>query len=828
MGIDRAGGGNCRMRSARWRKLLLMLLVALFTSLGVVCLTISDVSAAPVAISDVFTTAEDTALVVAAPGVLANDTNVDGPSLRAIPSSGPSHGTVILNGDGSFRYTPQSNYYGSDSFRYSVSDGARQSSTVAVNLTVTPVNDAPSGITLFGGTVPENVPLGTQVGWFTTQDLETTTGFTYTLSGEGADVLEMFNVNYLRTNVGLDFETKNTFTLHVRTTDYGGLSYERDFAITVTNVNEAPVAANDSYVPTEDVAMSILAPGVLANDVDVDSSVLTARLVSGPAHGSLTLNVDGSFAYTPGPDYWGPDSFAYEAWDGALAGAPATVTLTVVFANDVPSFTKGSDQTVLEDCGPTTIAGSAVNVSAGPSNETGQTLNFNVTNSNNSLFAVQPAVEANGTLTYTPAANQNGMVTVTLTLTDDATTGGPALTTASQTFTITVTAVNDAPVNTAPPSIAGTMNVGDMLTAAPGIWNDTIDTSVSGTSTLTFTYQWVRAEDASGMNAVDIASATSSSYGLSDPDAHKYLCVRVTCIDDGVGLPTAQSTTLSTPWTFQVINRPPSITEGASTPVSMDEDGNPLTWNLTLHATDADSDILTWSILTQALRGTAAATGTGTFKVITYIPTANYNGPDSFVVQVRDGYSGTDSTTVNVTVNPINDTPSFTGGADQTVPEDCGPQTVSGWATSITAGPADEAGQAIDFIVTNDNTTLFSTQPAVAANGTLTFTPAAKGNGTASVTVSIHDNGGTVSDGVGTSAPQMFAITVTAVNDPPVDTYTLTYTSGTNGMISGISPQTVNQAASGTLVIAVPNVGYHFVSWSDNNSTTLLQGLTST
>ena len=281
-------------------------------------ITVTPVNDAPVAMPDSYTTAEDTVLIVAAPGVLANDIDVDGPSLQAVPGFGPSHGKVVLNSDGSFRYTPVGNYYGSDSFLYSVSDGARQSSFVTVNLTVTPVNDAPTGITQYGGTVPENVPLGTQVGWFTTQDPETTTGFTYALSGEGAEVLEMFNVNYVRTKAGLDFETKKTYTLHVRTTDSEGLSFEKDFVISVTDVNEAPVAANDSYVPTEDVAMNVLAPGVLANDVDVDSSVLTARLVSGPAHGSLTLNADGSFAYTPCPDYWGPDSFAYEAGMGRL------------------------------------------------------------------------------------------------------------------------------------------------------------------------------------------------------------------------------------------------------------------------------------------------------------------------------------------------------------------------------------------------------------------------------------------------------------------------------------------------------------------------------
>src|SRR5450756_2342423 len=247
----------------------------------------------------------------------------------------------------------------------------------------------------------------------------------------------------------------------------------------------------------------------------------------------------------------------------------------------------------------------------------------------------------------------------------------------------------------------------------------------------------------------------------------------------------------------------------------MDEDASPTPFSLALHATDADGDTLTWSVPSGASHGTATASGTGSSKNIGYTPTADYNGSDSFVVQVSDGYGGTDDITVSVTVNPINDIPSFTGGADQIVLEDCGAQTVNSWATSISAGPVDEAGQALDFIVTNDNTTLFSTQPAVAANGTLTFISAANQNGSAIVTVQIHDDGGTANGGVDTSTPQTFTITVTAVNDPPINTYTLTYTAGTNGTILGMSSQTVNQGATGAPVTAVPHAGYHFVSWSD-------------
>src|SRR5207253_934460 len=107
--------------------------------------------------------------------------------------------------------------------------------------------------------------------------------------------------------------------------------------------------------------------------------------------------------------------------------------------------TKGADVTVLEDSGAYSQSGWATAISDGP-NESGQALTFSVTNSNNALFAVQPAVAANGTLTLTLAADAFGSASVTVTLQDDGgTANGGSDTSASQTFTIKVSAVNDAP-----------------------------------------------------------------------------------------------------------------------------------------------------------------------------------------------------------------------------------------------------------------------------------------------------------------------------------------------------------------------------------------------
>jgi VCBS repeat-containing protein len=108
-----------------------------------------------------YSTGEDTVLTVNAPGVLANDSDADGNQLSAVLGSGPSHGTLTLNPDGSFLYTPTANYNGPDSFTYRASDGTATSSLATVTLTVTAVNDAPTVTVARGGTCGTNDHSGT-------------------------------------------------------------------------------------------------------------------------------------------------------------------------------------------------------------------------------------------------------------------------------------------------------------------------------------------------------------------------------------------------------------------------------------------------------------------------------------------------------------------------------------------------------------------------------------------------------------------------------------------------------------------------------------------
>src|SRR5436190_411159 len=122
-------------------------------------------------------------------------------------------------------------------------------------------------------------------------------------------------------------------------------------SLAITGVNDAPVAVNDSYTTSEDTALNVAAPGVLANDSDVDGDTLSAALVSQPTHGSLTLNGNGSFSYVPPPNYIPPDSFTYKANDGQADSGIATVSITITGVNDAPvavndSYTTPEDTTL--------------------------------------------------------------------------------------------------------------------------------------------------------------------------------------------------------------------------------------------------------------------------------------------------------------------------------------------------------------------------------------------------------------------------------------------------------------------------------------------------
>ncbi|MGH8531789.1 MAG: beta strand repeat-containing protein, partial [Gammaproteobacteria bacterium] len=241
--------------------------------------------------------------------------------------------------------------------------------------------------------------------------------------------------------------------------------------------------------------------------------------------------------------------------------------------------------------------------------------------------------------------------------------------------------------------------------------------------------------------------------------------------------PDAMVTDFGSTFTTFDVNDPPSFTAGPNQTVNEDagaqtvnpwataiEDGDPgVTQALTFNVTNNTNPSLF-----------SAAPSVSPTGVLTYTPAANANGTATITLTLSDdggvangGDDTSDAQSFTITVNAVNDAPAFNAGPDQSVDEDSGAQSVGGWASGISPGPADESGQTLTFQVSNDNNALFTVQPAVSPSGTLTYTLAADAFGSANITLTLADDGGVANGGVDTSAAQSFTITVNGVNDAP-------------------------------------------------------------
>ena len=192
----------------------------------------------------------------------------------------------------------------------------------------------------------------------------------------------------------------------------------------ITASNSAPVANPDAFSVSEEGTLSQAAPGVLANDADADADVLSAQLIGGPpANGDIAFDANGSFTYTPDPDFNGTDQFTYRANDGEADSELATVTITVNGVNDDPMFTPGGDVevTTLE-----ALAFSdqwATGIDPGPPDESAQELEFDVTLNDPAdagAFLVLPQISDDGTLSFTAAPTiEPRVIPLTVVLSDD-------------------------------------------------------------------------------------------------------------------------------------------------------------------------------------------------------------------------------------------------------------------------------------------------------------------------------------------------------------------------------------------------------------------------
>ncbi|MEK6336042.1 MAG: Ig-like domain-containing protein [Acidobacteriota bacterium] len=445
-------------------------------------------------------------------------------------------------------------------------------------------------------------------------------------------------------------------------------------SITVNPVNDNPTTTGIPAVSVnEDAADTVLDLRLSFNDVEDGAAGLVYTVQANTNPGLFTSvsinNANDNLTLDYAPNANGVALITIRGTDTGGLFVDTTFMVTVNAVNDAPSFTKGPDITI-QDPTPQSFPNWATNISAGPPDESGQTLTFLVSNNANGLFATQPAISPTGTLTFTAQAGQDGVATVTVQLIDNGgTLNGGVDASAPQTFILTVHALNNPP---------------------------TLDA---------------------------IADLT---------------------INEDAPLQTVNLT---------------GITPGPSFENNQ---------TLTITAVSNNTALIP--------NPTVNYTNPNTTGSLSFTPVANINGSATITVTVKDtggtANGGVDTfvRTFLVTVNSVNDAPSFTKGPNQTVNEDAGAQTVNNWATAISPGPANESGQTVNFEVTgNTSPGLFSVAPAISSTGTLTYTPAANANGTATITIVLKDNGGTANGGVDTSAPQTFTITVNSINDAPVN-----------------------------------------------------------
>ncbi len=388
----------------------------------------------PIANDDTATVQQNTTLTGAS--VLANDSDPDGDPLTvtATPISGPSNGSLVLNGNGSYVYTPNPGFVGNDSFVYEVADGKGGSDTATVTISVTstaqPVNRPPvanddtatvqQNTTLTGASVlandsdPDGDPL-------------TVTATPISGPSNGSLVLNG-NGSYVYTpNPG--FLGNDSFVYEVTDGKGGSDTATVTISVTITAqpVNRPPVANDDAATVQQNTTLN--GTTVLGNDSDPDGDPLTVSVtpISGPSNGSLVLNGNGSYVYTPNPGFVGNDSFVYEVTDGKGGSDTATVRITVQKTNRPPVANPDSATTAQD----TTLNGPSL--LANDSDPDGDLLAINTTPvtgpTNGSLL-----LNANGTYVYRPTGGFVGTDRFTYAVFD----GNGGSSTATVTITVTV------------------------------------------------------------------------------------------------------------------------------------------------------------------------------------------------------------------------------------------------------------------------------------------------------------------------------------------------------------------------------------------------------
>ncbi|HVZ21325.1 MAG TPA: Ig-like domain-containing protein, partial [Vicinamibacterales bacterium] len=812
------------------------------SNVAAVAITVLPVNDRPVADSRPLVLAEDTAA-----SVILSGSDVDGDALTFSVVNGPGHGALSGTAP-NLTYTPAANYNGPDAFTYVASDGSLTSAAATVSITVTPVNDAPVAIdrsysvsegstvaiTLTGSDVdgdaltfqrltsPSNGSLTGTAPNFVYRPNANFNGvdsFTFTASdgqatsAPGTIAINVTNLNFAPVANSAAAQTNEDVPVVVTLTasdqdgdplafsivappqhgtlgsvastgngtatvnytpaeNYNGLDSftfkARDTAsadsnvatisLTIHSVNDAPTADSRSVQTDEDVPLAIQLTGS-----DIEQSALTYVVVTQPQHGALS-GAAPNVTYTPAADYNRPDSFTFKVNDGQLDSTAATISIDVRPVNDAP-VAAAQAATTNEDASLTlTLTATDVENSA---------LTFAiVTPPQHGTVGSITAVSANSaSVVYTPAPDYNGADSFTFKANDGGKDSEPA------SLTLTIVPQNDAPVATGQDLVQPQDTPFDFTLSA---------TDVDGDA-LSYTIVRPPAHGALSGTAPNLTFTPDFNYRGSDSLVFK--------ANDGQ----VDSNEATIAFTMTPVSHPPVASSGS--PVTLDEDASA---TIVLPASDLDGDALSYFIVAPPQHGTLGpvtiANGVAT---VTYTPTANYNGADSFTFKASDGAADSNEASIAITIRAVNDAPvasAQTVATDEDTPV----------AFALTATDVD--GDALSYVVVAPpaHGTLSGTAP------NLTYTPAADYNGPDSFTFKVIDpvaaesNVATVSlavapvndapvaanKSVTTDEDTSVAIVLTATD---VDSASLTFavvTPPQHGTLSGLAPNLVYQPAA--------------------------------
>ena len=678
---------------------------------AVVTLVMTPVNDAPVAANVATATPEDTPLN----GTLTA-TDVDGDALTFTKATDPAHGTVLVNADGTYVYTPAANYNGPDSFTFRVTDGNGGTVTRTVTMSVTPVNDAPVADNETASTPEDtalNVPAasGLLVG-DTDIDGDALSITQFTVAGDATvysagSTATIASVGTLRINANGSyvFTPAPNYNGPVPVATYtvgdgNGGSDTGTLTLAVTPVNDAPTAPNVSVTVAENTPFNDTLTGS-----DIDGDTLTFTKASDPGHGTVVVNPNGTYTYTPTTGYDGPDSFTFTVSDGNGGSVTRTVSITIVGVNDAPIAvddvfsgnedtviggdvtpgTPGQDRDIEGD--PITVVDADGNATNGISPVSGPTHGTLVLN-------------ADGTFAYTPNANYNGTDSFTYRISDGQ--GGFA----EATVNLTINPVNDAPVaaNDSATTPEDTPYAGTLPPAS----------DVDGDAVT-----YVKASDPAHGTVVVNADGTyvyTPASNYNGTDTFRY------SVRDTTGAVTTYTVTvIVTP-----VNDDPVVATIVAPP---SRDSDPISFDVSRFVTDVDGDHPTYAA-SGLPPGLTINPATGVISG-TLTRDASQGGPYAVTVTVNDGHGGVVTTSFPWPVSnpaPIarNDAAFVNPGAQVTV--------------AVLANDRDPDGDPLT--VTNALAANGSVQ--ILADGSIRYTPADGFTGTDRITYVIDDgNGGT-------------------------------------------------------------------------------------